>query len=218
MIGLDYSIWRPPSPLWLSEQGYGFVCRYLDFTPNPKVIDAAELRGYWQAGIEVVLIWENGAYDMRLGAAAGVTAGYRALQEATALEVFPCPIYFAADFDATESDQSEIDAYLLAAGNMLGDQQLVGIYGGYWAVSRALDHRTARYGWQTTAWSGGLWDDRAQLRQFPNPSPDYDTDQSMTVDFGQVPGRVPVPGPGPGPAGQSWGDETGGRDGWPPVR
>lgn len=195
MNGLDYSTWRPPSAAWLRDQGFGFVCRYLAPVGFPKVISLPEYQALRTAGLEVVLVWESYAQVMLAGAGQGRSDAMYARTEAQGLGAWPCPIYFACDFDATPENQVAVNAYLSAAADVLGSWQLVGLYGGYWPVSRALSARTCRYGWQTYAWSGGLWDGRAQLRQVPGGTPEYDLDMSTELDFGQVGGQSQAPEP-----------------------
>jgi peptidoglycan hydrolase-like protein with peptidoglycan-binding domain len=60
------------------------------------------------------------------------------------------------------------------------------------------------YGWQTSAWSGGQWDNRAQLQQYNykvmiGPA-QVDQDRAMAQDFGQIGSVAPKPSPGPTPA------------------
>lgn len=187
MNGIDYSLWRPPSSGWLLAQGYGFVCRYLSYGLNPKVIGAAEYMALKAAGLEVVLVFEYGAQDMLGGWAAGAGDAKAALQQAQALGAWPCPIYFAADWSVDVTQESDVLAYLKACAFVLGGVERVGVYGGIVAVSAALDAGACRYAWQTYAWSAGVWDERAQLRQVPGGTPDYDLDTSLAEDFGQVP-------------------------------
>lgn len=187
MKGIDFSLWRPPSPQWVRDQGYGFVCRYLSFGAQQKVIGETELQGYLAAGLDVVLVWEYGAQDMLGGWTAGTGDAQGALAQAQRLGVWPCPIYFAADWDVQPSEYPLVDAYLKAAALKLGNTERVGIYGGFPIVSHVLDGGFARYAWQTYAWSNGEWDLRAQLRQVPGGTPDYDLDESAYGDFGQVP-------------------------------
>ncbi|MFD7847482.1 glycoside hydrolase domain-containing protein, partial [Nocardia sp. NPDC059764] len=98
------------------------------------------------------------------------------------------PIYFSADFDATPQQQVPIDAYLDGAASVLGRSN-VGIYGGYWPVSRALDAGTATWAWQTVAWSGGRVDPRIAIYQNGEQvivdGVECDVNQTDRIDFGQ---------------------------------
>jgi len=116
-------------------------------------------------------------------------------------------VYFALDFDIRDYALASRDpraklgpaaAYFdgIRAAN---PRYQVGVYGGYWAVSRVLDAGLASMGWQTVAWSGTptRWDERAVLRQklgTPLPGADLDTVREHTVhghDFGQWPRPAP---------------------------
>lgn len=200
MNGCDYSTWRPPSMSWFAEQGFEFVCRYLaPPDDDAKVIHAPELAELRGAGLAVVLNWETSARMMLGGRAQGQADAEQAVMQAEAMGVWPCGIYFSADFDATEADQGAINAYLSGCVVVMG-WEWVGVYGGYWVVKRALDAGACRLAWQTFAWSGDLWDGRAQLRQIPGGGDGFDLDESTAPDFGQIGGPAPqVVGPS-GPA------------------
>jgi hypothetical protein len=189
--GSDYSGWRPPSPEWLRGQGFTFVCRYLDWLPNEKVLSLDEFQGLRASGIGVVLNWEDTAERVLGGYAAGQQDGTEARRQAGMLGAWPTVIYFSADFDVTASQQPALNAYLQGAATALGGSEFIGVYGGYWAVKRALDAEVCAFAWQTYAWSNGMWDARAQLRQVPGGNDDYDLDQAMVTEFGQV-GAVPI--------------------------
>ena len=98
------------------------------------------------------------------------------------------PIYFSADWDTTEADQEGINAYLDGAATVIGVEN-VGIYGGYWSVSRALDAGKVRWAWQTKAWSGGNLDARRQLHQRIDQVMVggiwCDENEALAEDFGQ---------------------------------
>src|SRR5438874_1447900 len=154
MRGIDFSYWRPPSAAWVKQQGFSFVCRYLSYDPR-KTITKAEYDGYISAGLGVVLVWENGAQDMCYPQLARQHALDSAAQARTLGAPWPCPIYYACDFDATSIQQNAINQYLDIIAQAHGQRQ--GIYGGFYVVQRAMDGGHATYGWQTYAWSGGQW-------------------------------------------------------------
>ncbi|KZM70595.1 DUF1906 domain-containing protein [Nocardia terpenica] len=189
--GLDYAAARPGGSA-IRAAGYDFVVRYLSdggpalpgklLTPD----EAADLRAH---GVSIVSNWETTADRMLDGHDAGVADARLALRQALA-----CggradrPVYFSADFDATPEQQTPIDAYLDGAASVLGRAN-VGIYGGYWPVSRALDAGAAVWAWQTDAWSGGHVETRRQLhqttRQVTVNGVVCDVDEAETADFGQ---------------------------------
>jgi hypothetical protein len=108
-------------------------------------------------------------------------------------------VYFAVDFDIADYAPSSTDpkaklgpaADYFEAINALTPGYKVGVYGGFYAVSRVLSADLAALGWQTIAWSGGQWDDRAVLRQLGSQvwgnNADVDLLVASTVDYGQWP-------------------------------
>jgi hypothetical protein len=186
MNGLDFSFWRPPSASWLIQNGFGFACRYLDYLPNGKVIDAAEFAALRAAGVLVVLNWEDGTTNMAAGFAGGQTEAAEAMRQAQALGAWPCPITFSCDTDPANIGQAAIVAYLQGCGSVLGGALRVGVYGGHDAVAWGMGSGAAHYGWQTFAWSPAGWYGPAQLRQVVGGTSNYDLDQSLAADFGQV--------------------------------
>ncbi|WP_433563288.1 DUF1906 domain-containing protein [Nocardia sp. CA-151230] len=190
-FGLDYAAGRP-APSAIRAAGYDFVIRYLsDGGPTlpGKLLTPAEADGLRAQGISIVSNWETTAARMLDGYGAGVTDARAALAQ-----VLRCggradrPIYFSADFDATPQQQVPIDAYLDGAASVIGRAN-VGIYGGYWPVSRALDDGTATWAWQTVAWSGGNIDPRIAIyqtgEQVTVDGVQCDVNQTDRADFGQ---------------------------------
>lgn len=188
MFGVDYA-WGRPGAAALQRAGVEFVCRYLSHDTTGKNLTPSEARDLSAAGIALVCVWESTADRMRAGRDAGAVDARTAASQAAAAGMPPGrPIYFACDFDASPDDQPAINAYLRGAAAAIGAAR-VGIYGGYWPVRRALDAGSARWAWQTYAWSGGAWDARAQLQQYSNGRTiagiDLDYDRSTADDFGQ---------------------------------
>lgn len=174
MLGLDYSAGRP-SGAAIRAAGYGFVVRYLDngLDSGRVNINAAEFADLRAAGVAVALVWESQAERAAQGRAAGEADAAAALAAASAIGASGWPIYFAVDFDLPDYGPASADAraklgpvgaYLLACQNTVLPWRM-GVYGGYWAVSRALDAGLTRYAWQTAAWSGGHVDGRIHLFQ-----------------------------------------------------
>lgn len=179
---LDYSFARP-DPAQIKAQGFQGVMRYL--SPNAgKNLTASERDALRAEGLAIGLVWEWYAQRALEGNAAGVQDGQSALAQANALGVpQDVAIFFAVDWDATPAQQQAIDDYLNGAKQALGGR--VGIYAGYYPLSRAFDNGVVSYGWQTYAWSGGAWDNRAQLRQELNGQwggqVDFDEDVAGTA-------------------------------------
>jgi hypothetical protein len=161
--GVDYA-WTHPGGAALKAAGKKFACRYLsdDDTKNLSKTEAKDLTSH---GVACVVVWETSANRALAGRDGGEADARKAKTQAAALGMpEDRPIYFAVDFDATPGQQDEINAYLDGAAGVIGRER-VGIYGGYYPVKRALDAKKASWAWQTPAWSGGQWDDRAHIRQ-----------------------------------------------------
>lgn len=203
----------------LTAAGISFVCRYV--TSGGTSLPAKQLKGNEFAdlvanGIGVVFNWEAGATNMLDGAAQGTQDAQAALANVLALPGVPAGyqpvIYFSADFDATPAQQTPINAYLTAAAQVLGGSQFVGIYGGYWPLSRALDAGVCNWAWQTEAWSGGNIDSRVNIVQRNGlgyqtiGGIQADINEAHTDDFGQYAPTPPAPTPIPTPPPPTPGD------------
>ena len=207
MQGIDYS-WFRTSAASIKAAGFNFVCRYLSYDPG-KNISAGEAQDLLNNDLGVILVWETTANRALSGRAAGVADANAALNQANAVgQPNFLPIYFACDWDATPAQQSAIDEYLRGAGQVLGPEW-VGVYGGYWIVKRCFDNGSARWGWQTYAWSGGNIEGRAHIYQYLNGGAfagQADLNRSLKDNFGQwvkaappAPAPLPVPPPAPEP-------------------
>lgn len=212
--GLDYAGGRIRGAS-LSANGIYFVCRYLSSGGASlpyKQLSAEEFADLVANGIQVVFNWETTSTMMLGGQPQGVQDAQAALNYIQGLPGVPAGyhpvVYFSADFDATPAQQTPINAYLQAAAGVLGGVEHVGIYGGYWPLSRALDAGVCKWAWQTEAWSGGNIDSRINIMQ--RNSLGYETidgvqcdiDEAHTTDIGAfvAGGSVtPVPSPTPTP-------------------
>jgi hypothetical protein len=197
--GVDYSFGRP-RPSALRAAGYTFACRYLSHTPtNAKNLTLAEAKALIAAGVDIVCNWETSTGDALSGQ--GVTYAREAANQAWACGIpKDRPIYFSVDFDAQPADMAAIDVYFDAIASVLGRGR-TGAYGGYKVIKHLFDTGRITYGWQTFAWSAGLWDSRAQLRQVQNnitvDGAACDRDEAWAADFGQWNQMHGQPGPGP---------------------
>lgn len=172
---LDFAGGRP-APEAIKRMGYAGVIRYVTaggFSLPNKQITLEEYLGYVRAGIEVALVLERDETRMLGGRGAGILDAMDADAYANKLGHPPWkPIYFACDWDATEAQQPLINEYLDGASTVIGRPR-VGLYAGYWPLSRALDAGKATYGWQTVAWSGVNREGRARILQ---------TGKGITID------------------------------------
>ena len=153
--GVDYS-WARPGGAVLKSAGKHFAVRYLyPDGQGGKGLDASELNDLNSNGVEVPVVFESYAARAKEGRAAGQADAKTAQAQLAALGLpSGMPIYFAVDYDAPESDQGVIDEYLRGCADVIGVDR-VGLYAGYWVIKRCYEHGTAKWLWQTYAWSGG---------------------------------------------------------------
>lgn len=180
IFGVDYS-YDHPSMKSMVDAGVKFIVRYLSHDPT-KNLTFSEATAANGSGIWCVLVWESNAKRPLSGRSAGVADAEEAVRQARTVGMLDDrPIYFAVDWDATVAQQATIHEYLRGAISVLGKDR-VGLYAGYGPIFRAFDANEIVWGWQTYAWSGGRWDNRAQIQQYKNG-------QSMgggTVDFNRA--------------------------------
>lgn len=205
--GVDYS-WARPGGATLKRAGKSFAVRYLyPDGQGGKGLDSSELQDLQANGIEVPVVYESYAARAKEGRAAGKQdAGIaQAALQAVGLPT-GMPIYFAVDYDAPESDQGAIDEYLRGAADVIGANR-VGVYAGYWIVKRCAENGTAKWLWQTYAWSGGNWFPGNHLEQYRNGQElngAVDFNRSKQDNYGQPSkfgGAVGTPAPAPQPGG-----------------
>jgi hypothetical protein len=206
---IDYSTARP-SVSALKAAGVRSVGRYIGYDGEPgfadtgKNITRAEAAALHAAGISIWLAFEYAADAVTRGADQGRKDGELAARQLAALGApAGITVYFAVDFDIPDFaphlpgiPQNAIAKlgpaadYFRAIG-MLKRSYKVGVYGGYWAVSRLLDAGLVSAAWQTVAWSGGRRDPRAVLYQLAGKVPIAGTDvnihEGASPDFGQWP-------------------------------
>ncbi len=187
--GVDYA-WIGPSPAALKAAGKQFACRYGGPGSDGKQLHAAELAALRAAGIDVVANAEGAANGFR-GTAAGQSWASQARDHFGALGM-PTgrPIYFSVDWDAGgPGDWQDIDAALRGAASVIGAAQ-VGVYGSYDVMAHCRAAGTARWFWQTYAWSGGRSPaSYVHLYQYKNGvtigGADCDLTRALIDDYGQ---------------------------------
>ena len=188
MKGLDYSRSRP-DPKKVKALLYGFVARYLSFPiVGGKGITKAETDVIRAAGLGLVVVYESYAGRAKEGLAAGVEDGKTALTYARSIG-FPDsrPLYFAVDFQPTTVELVFVDAYLKGVASVIGLAR-VGVYGSYAVVEHCHAIGTARWFWQTYAWSGGKVSAHTHFLQYQNgqtvAGASVDLNESRQFDFG----------------------------------
>ena len=179
--GIDFG-WRAVSAQSARKKGAGFAASYLS-TDRSKNWTRAMINAYHAMGRGTVCVWETTARRALAGYAAGRTDALAALRQEQALGLPPqLPVYFAVDFDETLSQAGPVASYFRGVNTVLGVNRTGG-YGGYWTISRLFNSSLIRFGWQTSAWSGGRWDPRAQLQQYAYYNA-YDWDRAMSSAYG----------------------------------
>jgi hypothetical protein len=191
-FGMDYVTGPPVTEL--KSAGVTFVCRYLSEI-NPatqvKLLTPAEAKALGQAGIAIVSNYEWYGNRAAEGFVSGVADAQIAAGQHTACGG-PAnrPIYFSVDFD-TGTTAPIID-YFKGVASVIGLHR-TGAYGSYSVIKGLFDASVIAWGWQTYAWSAGLWEPRAHIQQYSNGmsiaglSVDYN--HSIKGDFGQwIPG------------------------------
>lgn len=207
--GVDYS-WARPGGAALRAAGKRFAARYLYADgQGGKGLDVSELQDLQANGIEVPVVYESYAARAKEGRAAG-QADARAAQAALVAVGLPSgmPIYFAVDYDTPEGDQPAIDEYLRGAADVIGANR-VGVYGSFYVCKRTRANGTAKWLWQTYAWSGGQVLDGIHLFQYRNGQDlngAVDFCRAMQDNYGQpskfgaAAPTAPAPTPAPAPS------------------
>jgi hypothetical protein len=205
MEGVDYSFSRP-NPAALKGAGKHFAVRYVGTPHSDKNLTRTEAAALLTVGIDLVAVYETTAGFMLQEN--GVEAAERAFTNAWNLGMPRTrPIYFALDVNPstfTDSQWSRCYGFLQAARHWVGGPY-VGVYGNDVAIDRLVGPMgPTTYGWQTYAWSGGLWSSKAQLQQYRNgvglAGGLVDLCRSTVPDFGQwsfASSPQPIPAPQP---------------------
>ena len=179
--GIDFA-WRAVRARQAWNMGARFAASYLS-TDASKNWTRALIHAYHAVGLGTVCVWETTATRALARYAAGRTDARAALRQERALGVPASkPIYFAVDFNETARQAPKVASYFRGVDSVLGVSRTGG-YGSYWTISRLFKAGLIRFGWQTSAWSGGRWDRRAQLQQYAYYSA-YDWDRAMTRAYG----------------------------------
>ncbi len=173
-----------------------FVCRYTGYfsgykidevaTQQGKVLTPGEAQALSQHGIALVSNWEWSANRALQGHDAGVWDG------GTAAKIHHAcggpsdrPIYFSVDVDVAE--QAVLD-YFKGVASAIGLHR-TGAYGSYRVLHELFNAGAITWGWQTYAWSGGVWEPRAHIQQYSNnmslAGHSVDYNRSIKSDFGQ---------------------------------
>lgn len=193
MRGVDFAAGRPGAAA-IKAAGFDFVVRYLsDGGPSlpGKLLLPEEFRDYLDHDVAVVFMWETTADRMLTGHQGGLDDAMEAIHYIATVIKAPPPIrciYFAADWDASPQQQTQIDSYLEAVGSVI-HPSAVGVYGGFWPLWRTGGE--APWKEQTVAWSGNNRIDGGHLYQDGTTTTingiECDIVLALEVDFGQFP-------------------------------
>lgn len=150
----------------LRENGIRFVARYLVPETLWKALSKQEASVIRSAGLALMLCWEIGGDDIKQGAQKGAEHGRRAreLAENMGVPAGTC-IYFAADYNAPESDYNAIEQYMIAAQTALGGKYVAGLYGPLGIVDFLAQRGSIKRFWQCVAWSDHF-SEAATVRQY----------------------------------------------------
>jgi len=144
----------------LYAAGIRFVCRYYSYDHHDKNLTAAEAAHLSQMGLYLVSVWEaDGNHSSYFSTSQGTSDANAALAQAAACgQPAGTPIYFAADYDASQSDVdgvileyfTAVDAVVKAAG------YFAGVYGSGLTCSSIIGAGYASYSWlaMSTGYSG----------------------------------------------------------------
>lgn len=193
---LDYSYARP-SVVDLHGANVTGVIRYLSHDQS-KSATKQEISQLHAAGIPTALVFEDAGGRPVGGAVPGKEDGIFAAEAAIDLGL-PAgrPIYAACDFDLKDYAPASTDPmqklgpvaeYLKAFSAQIGAHHYeLGVYGGYWCVSRAASANLAPWTWQTVAWSGNLIFEGIRLYQPGQQvfNGNADINLAATRDYGQ---------------------------------
>lgn len=187
--GIDYS-WARPGGRNIKNAGKQFVVRYLfEDGQGGKGLDANELADLVNNGLEIVLVYEAFAASPKEGAQTGKAHAAAAQREINRLGLpANSVVYFAADWDAQAGDQPAIDDYLRGAASIIGLER-VGLYGSADVMQRTMASGTAKWFWQTYAWSRGRVQEGIHLYQYlngQNLNGAVDYNRTSLDNYGQV--------------------------------
>lgn len=152
----------------LRQEDVSFAVRYL--VPNFgatawKALSASEAADIRGAGLALMLCWELTGDRVNGGGDVGKVDGAAARKLAEAMGVpAGTAIYFAADYNAPETDFRSIFEYLYGVSQEIG-AYCVGLYGHENLIRYMAERNVCRYFWQCVAWSN-QFDAAATVRQY----------------------------------------------------
>lgn len=174
----DYSDARPGGKA-LADAGVQYVGRYLAPEGDSRAIELPEYTDLIAHNLKLWFVREGAATGMDNGYTQGVNDATVADANLARIGVRGALVYAAADWDVTEAEFPQVDAYMRGFAVTLGGTNRVGIYGGMFYLNHARDNKLATKFWKSAASS---WDhgetgavDIVQTLLAP-PVPDSDHD------------------------------------------
>jgi len=174
MKGVDFAGSKLTSQLAdkLIANGVQFVARYLG-KQEWKSLTPSEVAVAKEKGLYLMSIYQDGKSSVLGGYRVGVEQATEAFMKAQSLsQPYGSAIYFAVDFDVTQSSQYDtIEQFLKGVKAVLKGKYLVGVYGEYSVIEEMAKRKAADCYWQTYAWSGGKRSTYANVYQYKNDVP-----------------------------------------------
>ncbi|HEU5218862.1 MAG TPA: DUF1906 domain-containing protein [Gemmatimonadales bacterium] len=202
--GVDYSFDHPDAG-GLYAVGKRFAGRYIGPGSGLKMLTRAEADDLAAHGLAIVALVEGAAQDALSGFATGKLHAELALEYGRGVGMPEGhPYYAAVDFDVNAEQWPRVQAYFQGFASVVGFNR-TGMYGGYQAMVWAARDATARWLFQTYAWSAGRWFPDNNMEQYRNDvslvGGTVDLCRGITPYFGQwMTGGDPVTTPVPTPA------------------
>lgn len=188
--GIDQCAWSGGAAI--AAAGKHFVLRYVPYGQGCGLTKAQVLDAFAH-GLDIGLVFESTQTRMLGGYSAGVAD---ALTSRNALLTLGAPsnvvIYYAADWNLAGYNTGAINAYLRGAASVLGLAR-TGVYGPASVIRAVMAAGTARFFWQTVAWSGSTIVAGIHLYQYrtdsmgatPINGHGVDYDRSYIANWGQ---------------------------------
>lgn len=184
-FGGDFSFARYAGK-FLADRGWKWALRYLfPLTFNGgqrgKGLSLAEYDDLMANGVDIpAYLHETDPTDPIFTFDRGVKHAKEAEYYRTLNNLPAKPIIFNYDTDMAIADIPQLLEGLKGAASVVGLDR-TWLYGEFDAIKAAFDAGLITGGFQTYAWSRGLWDERAEYRQWSNGQEQYG---AGPVDFG----------------------------------
>ena len=144
----------------IKNKGYTFVVRYYSLSGNSKRTSATELGAIGNAGLKRVVVYQNlhNAYS-KFSETIAASDASDAISQAKSAGQTSGAIYFAVDYDATESEiDGNIKAHFKKLSSMVSVAgYAVGVYGSSLTCKKLKEAGLVTYTWlaMSTGWGHG---------------------------------------------------------------